>query len=258
MTAITAPAPAPAPDAAPARARGRVAWRIIASVATIAALAWGTLNVVVTIAHGERHFARSFPAGGITRVEVSTDRGTVRVLASDRDDISLRAYVSDGLGGTNHRERMRGDRLVVDASCSFPVSYWCTASYTLRVPRDVEVVAWSGGGSVTVRGVTGPVELSSQHGDVDATLLRAPRARATADHGSVQLAFAAPPRRVEASSDHGDVTVVVPRTSAGYRLELSTDHGGTDVGVRTDPDSPRVIDLSSDHGDLTVRYGPGR
>jgi hypothetical protein len=237
------------------RARGRPAWRILASLLVLAALVWGTFSVVNLLAHSESRVLRTFPAAGVTTVDVSTDRGSVRVIASDRDDISVRGYISNGLGGTDHSERRRGDRLVVDASCAVPVAYWCTASYTVRVPRDVEVKLWSGSGSVSVAGVTGPVHLASQHGDLDASHLRSTRVDADTDHGSVRLQFAAAPQRVRASSTHGDVTAIVPHTADSYRVELSTDHGDTKNAVRSDPASSRVLDLSTAHGDVTVRYG---
>ncbi len=249
----TVPVPLPVPVA---RHRGRPAWRIVASVLTVAALLWGTLNVVNLLAHGEQHFTRTFAAEGITRVDVSTDRGSVRVIATDRDDISVHAYVSDGLGDTDHAERVRGDRLLVDASCSFPVAYWCTASYTVRVPRDVKLVLWSGSGDVTVTGATGDVDLTSNHGAISATRLRSQYARASSDHGSIHLGFAAAPMQVVASTSHGSATVVVPRTGEAYRVDLSSDHGSTDVAVRTDPTARRTIELSSQHGAVVARYAP--
>jgi hypothetical protein len=238
-----------------ARARGGPAWRILASLLVLAALVWGTFSVVNLLAHSERRVVRTFPAAGVATIDVSTDRGSVRVIASDRDDISVRGYISNGLGGTDHSERRRGDRVVVDASCAVPVAYWCTASYTLRVPRDVEVKLWSGSGSVSVTGVTGPVHLASQHGDLEASRLRSARVDARTDHGSVRLQFATAPQRVKASSTHGDVTATVPHTDVSYRVQLSTNHGDTRNAVRTDPKSARVIDLSTAHGDVTVRYG---
>ena len=121
MSTVTAPLPAPVSGPTPvATHRGRPAWRILASVLTLAALLWGTLNVVNLLAHGERHFTRTFAAEGITRIDVSTDRGSLRVIATDRDDISMRAYVSDGLGDTDHSERVQGNRLLIDGDCTFP------------------------------------------------------------------------------------------------------------------------------------------
>jgi hypothetical protein len=230
--------------------------RNLPSVLTVAALLWGTLNVVNLLSHGEQHLSRTFAAEGITRIDVSTDRGSIRVIASDRNDISMRAYVSDGLGGTDHAERVRGNRLLLDADCTFPVAYWCTASYTLRVPRDLKLVLWSGSGDVTVSGTTADVDLTTSHGSVDASRLRSQYARASTTHGSVHLGFRSAPTQVVASATHGDVTVVVPRAGVAYRVDLSTDHGSTDAKVRTDSTARRTIDLASEHGDVTVRY-PG-
>jgi hypothetical protein len=245
MTTVAAPAP---------RYRGRPAWRILASLLAIAALVWGTFNLVNLVAHGETRFTRTFSSDAIASVEVSTDRGSVRVIASDRDDVSLSAYVSNGLGGTDHTARVRGHRLIVDASCAVPVAYWCTASYTLRVPRGVAVVLWSGSGDVSVSGPTGLAHLSSQHGDIAASLRRGVDVSANTQHGSIHLDFARAPFRIVASSQHGDVTVVLPRTGEAYRVDASTDHGDSNTNVRTDPDSTRTVDVSSQHGDVTVRY----
>jgi hypothetical protein len=249
VSAVTVPA-------APAiRPRGRVAWRIVALVLAIPALLWGTLSVVNLLAHGEHRFTRTFSAAGITTIDVSTDRGSVRVLASDRDDISLHGYISDGLGGTDRSARVRGSRLEVEGSCAFPLAYWCTASYTLRVPRGVAVTLWSGSGDVMVSGLQGRAQLSSQHGSIDAERLHSVDVRATTEHGSVHLQFAAAPREVHASTTHGDVTVVVPKGSGPYRVHASTDHGATNTVVRTDPSASRVIDATTEHGDVTVRSG---
>jgi hypothetical protein len=249
---VTAASPAlPAPVV---RHRGRPAWRILASVVTLAALLWGTINVVNLLSHSEHHFSRTFTADGVTRIDVSTDRGSVRVIATERDDIRMSAYLSDGLGGTDHAARRRGERLLIDGSCNFPIAYWCTASYTLRVPRDVKLVLWSGSGDVRVSGTTADVDLTSQHGSVDATRLRSEVARASSDHGSVGLRFARAPMQVRAESAHGDVTVVLPRTGEAYRVDASSEQGSTDTTVHTDSTARRSIDASSEHGDVTVRY----
>jgi hypothetical protein len=242
------------PTAPAVRPRGRVAWRTLASVLTVPALLWGTLNIVNLLAHGEHRFTRTFSADGVRTVDVSTDRGSVRVLASDRDDISLHAYISDGLGGTDHSARVHGSRLEVDGSCAFPIAYWCTASYTLRVPRNVRAVLWSGSGDLSASGLRSAADLTSQHGSISASRLRSREVHADTEHGSVNLQFAAAPREVHASSTHGDVTVVVPRGSGPYRVHASTDHGATNTEVRTDSRASRVIDVSTAHGDVTVRY----
>lgn len=249
MSTATVPVPE---SVSGARHRGRPAWRILASLVSIAAILWGGLSVVNLLAHQEHHFTRTF-SGSITSLAVSTDRGSVRVIGSDRDDVTVSSYLSDGLGGTEHTEHVRGRRLVLDASCAFPVAYWCTASYTVRVPRNVRVVLWSGSGDVSVSGVRGAVDLTSQHGDLNGVGLRARVVHADTDHGSVDLRFVDQPEQVLASTSHGDVTVTVPRGDAAYRVELSTAHGATSNELRTDPTSQRLVQLSTQHGDVTAR-----
>src|SRR5262249_18985032 len=112
-----------------------------------------------------------------------------------------------------------------------------------------------GSGDVSVTGVRGPVQMQSQHGDLDARRLHGRRVDAETDHGSVRVQLAVAPERVTASTSHGDVTAILPRTGDSYRVRLSTDHGDTTNDVRSDPQASRVVDLSTSHGDVTVRYG---
>ena len=253
-TTSTAPTTAPPLPTPLVHHRGRPAWRILASLLALAALAWGTINVVNLLSHEERRLTRTFAAEGIARIDVSTDRGSVRVVASERDDIRMSAYVSDGLGGTDQKVRRHGDRLLIDGSCNFPVAYWCTASYTLRVPRDVTLVLWSGSGDISVSGTTAEVDANTQGGSIDAARLRSATVRANSEHGSIRLRFATAPMRVQAATGHGDVTVVLPRTGEAYHVDLSSDDGSAAASVPTDRDARRTIELSSESGDLRVRH----
>jgi DUF4097 and DUF4098 domain-containing protein YvlB len=128
---------------------------------------------------------------------------------------------------------------------------------------------------VTVSDVTGPVDLASDSGRVEAirvpgdTKLRSGHGSvvvsgstgatvdAATDHGSVRLELAAAPTAVKATSDHGDVTVVVPAGDDAYAVDADTDHGRRNVGVKADPTATRTIDAHSDHGDVAVTYPTG-
>jgi hypothetical protein len=52
------------------------------------------------------------------------------------------------------------------------------------------------------------------------------------------------------------VNVVVPDIDDGYRVEVSSDEGRTDVGVRTDPNAIRTIEARSDQGNVVVAAIP--
>ena len=234
------------------RHRGRPAWRIVASVLAVAALLWGTLNVVNLLAHGEQRFTRTF-AEPVTSVEVSTDRGSVRVIASDRDDISMSAYVSNGLGDTDHTERVRGNRLLIDASCTFPVAYWCTASYTLHVPRNVTLVLWSGSGDVSVSGRQRRRRPLLGHGACTrrgCAVESCTRARATGRSRSGSWSRRAGLGVVLARRRH--------RRRPAHRRRVprrALDRSRVDQQRCADgSDRAPAGELSSDHGDVTARY----
>ena len=179
----------------PTRPRGRTAWRIGASVLALAALVWGSLSLVNLLAHGEEHFART-----INCRRDHDDRRLHRPRLGAGDRHRPRRHLAAELHQQRprrHRPHRAGAGTVawsIDASCAFPVAYWCTASYTLRVPRGMKVIAWSGSGRVEVSGTTATVDLGSQHGDIEAVGLRSRQVRATTDHGSVHLQFASAPQ----------------------------------------------------------------
>lgn len=172
----------------------RRAWRALASVLAAAALAWGTLSIVALLAHGEDHLRRTFAATGLRTVVVATDNGTIRVITEDRDDVLLTAYVGESLGGTDHSAQRRGDRLVVNGECNFDVGPWCRTSYTLRVPRGLDLDLHAGDGDVLVvvpRGAAYRVHATTADGDVTVEVPTAPTARhsivATVGSGDVTI-----------------------------------------------------------------------
>jgi hypothetical protein len=167
---------------------------VLASILVFAALAWGSLQLVALLAHGEEHLSRTFPAADLRTVVVASDNGTIRVVTEDRDDVLLTSYVSESLGGTDHTAHIRGDRLVVDGTCSFDVGPWCRTSYTLRVPRGLDLDLHAGDGDVLVvvpRGTAYRVHAGSGDGDVTTTVRTSPNARhsivATAGTGGVTV-----------------------------------------------------------------------
>ena len=94
-------------------------------------------------------------------------------------------------------------------------------------------------------------------GSVIGTGLRSAAVDADSDNGSVRLTFAEPPRNVEATTDNGSVEVVVPDDDTTYLVDIDSQHGSTDIGVRTDPDSDRLVRGRTQNGNVTVRYPTG-
>jgi hypothetical protein len=247
----------------------RVLWIVIGSMFTVITIGFGTAQAVAGLAHEERD-ERAVVEGAVRVLEVEA-AGSITVIGTHaRDRVTIDEHVSDGLQRPDRSIRKEGDRLVVRGQCGHFLGTWCSDDFVIRVPRGVRVVAngdgidvrgtrggvdlTSHGGTIEVRDVRGPVRLSSHGGGIDARGLRARRVEATDYGGSIDLVFAVPPVRVDASSHGGDVMVAVPDGAVSYRVDTSSGGGSESTGVRTDPDSDRVIEAGSYGGDVTVRY----
>jgi len=231
----------------------RTAWRLGGSLFSVAAIGFGTFNLVDLLAHEEHHVHVEF-ADAVKVVDIDTDGGSIHIEGTDATTTVVDADISEGLRSGDHRERVEGDRLVVRATCPAFGSQWCGATYTIRVPRGVAVHATSSDSSITVAGIDGDLQLHSSDGGITASDVRSPTVAASSGDGHVALTFAAAPTQVRATSSDGAVTVVVPDTPDPYRVDATSSDGTTDVGVRTDPTSTRVIDAHSSDGRVTVRY----
>lgn len=250
-------------------------WIVFGSLFTVAAVGFATFNVVMLIAHEKVTERASFDAAGVTALEIHTDNGSIEVVGGDVTEITLVAEISHGLRPTTHRAELEGSTLVVRSDCKLAMTYWCSTDYQLVVPTALAVTADSNNGRVTLRDLTGSIDVDSDHGRlelirltgaVEATSdngriegsgLRSSRVTATTDNGSVRLTFAAAPRTVVARTSNGSVDVVVPDDTTAYRVETDTDQGSIDAAVRTDPDSERSIVATTRNGSVRVRYPTG-
>lgn len=252
--------------------RVRRSWLVVGSAFTFVMLGFGTLQAVTQVAHDEHNESRSFAAGQVARVEVESDSGDIRIVGTDETRITVVERVSDGLRSTDHSVDIVDDRLVVRATCPGFLTSFCRVDFTIRVPTTVDVViradedvelsdidgaidVETGGGSVNARRLGGDtIRLVADHGSVRVTEIHAARVEVSADHGDVSLEFSSDPTNVDAFTDHGDVEVIVPRSTQPYRVDASSEHGSVETPIRTDPTSERTIRASSDHGDVSVRY----
>ncbi|MET0147322.1 MAG: hypothetical protein ABW328_21440 [Ilumatobacteraceae bacterium] len=263
----------PGPERPPRRTpvAVRVLWKVFAGIFVVAALFWGTYNVVVLLAHEERAESSSYPAGDLTALDVSSSAGSVRIVATDGDTVDVRAEISDGLRSTGERQEVVGGVLQLRASCPNIGSDWCRVDYEISVPRDLALTVSSGNGRVEVTGttgpvavdaddgtvvltsVTGPLDVSTDNGRVEGVDLGSATTTADSDNGRVTLEFSAAPTTVVATTDNGSVEVVVPADGTTYRLSLETGNGSRIAEVPDDPASDRSITLRTDNGSVTAR-----
>lgn len=263
------PPAAAAPGRTPAGVRAL--WKVVAAVFVVAGIGWGTFSVVTVLAHEERVETSSYPAAALRSIDVSNSSGSVRIIATDGDTIDVRAEISEGLRATGERQEVIGDVLELRGTCPNVGSDWCRVSYTISVPRSLDVVVDADDGSVEVTGTAGAVDLdtdngsvevsgltgefraSNDNGRIEASGLRSPIVEADTDNGRVSLQFVAAPTRVVASTDNGSVEVVVPDDGEHYDLDMETGNGSRDQDVLIDSSSSRSIFIRSDNGSVAAR-----
>lgn len=254
--APTLPPPAPAersgPPARPPRARA--VWIVVASAVAIVTLGWMTLQVVELLAHEERTEVTTFDQP-ITALDVDNDAGSVRVVATDAEVVTVTAEISDGLRATKQSQTLDGERLVLRASCPVTGGPWCRVTYTVEVPPTIAIDASADDGSVRIDGVTGDVSARSANGSVVVDDVAGGVVSAHSSNGSVRIRLTEPPLSVLARSSNGNVEVILPNTADSYDVDASSGNGSTSTEVRTDPTSERRIEARSSNGNVTVRYG---
>jgi hypothetical protein len=250
-----------------------LAWKILGVVVAVPLLAMGAVQVAGALAHAERTETASFPAAGITRLDVHNSAGKVRVVGvDDTDEVVVRSRISDGLRPTGHRVTLVGDRIEVEGSCPVIGSEWCGADFTIELPRDVTVevhaeasvdvsdvtggvVAEADQASVTLTNVGGDVRASSDQGRVTGRDLDATRVEARSDQGRIELSFDRSPRSVDAEADQGSIEIRLPdERDVAFAVDTSADQGTETVAIRTDPSSDHTLRAHADQGDVTVTY----
>ncbi len=270
----TLPPPTPdlsTPPARPPSRAVRTAWLIPGAMLAIATLGWGTYNVLSLLARSQYTTTETFVAAEVVSVDLRNENGSITIDATDGEEITVVADVTNGWQSTRISSRIVGDQLVVRGSCPAFGSPWCSVDYTLRVPADRPLVVDASNGSVRLRGASGPIDVDNDNGSIDledvsgdirvsndngaitGRRLSAAVVTADTDNGSIELSFVDPPTSVSAQTSNGRIDVVVPDADVLYRVDLRSDNGSTDNFVRTDPSSEFVIDLSSTNGSVTLR-----
>lgn len=252
----------------------RRAWIVAGSIVAALALLMGTVQIISAFARERTTEVEIFPAADLRLLDVRSPNGSVEVFGGAVDEITITARISHGLRRTEHRATVEGNVLRVRSSCPFP-STWCGVDYRIAVPAELAVAVdvdngrvivrdLSGGvravgqnGSIELARLSGDLDVSTHNGELDSAGLRSDRVVARTHNGRLRLQFSEPPSAVEARSDNGRVDVVLPTTADAYRVDLDTDNGSTDIGVRTDPRSDRSIVGRTRNGDVTVRYATG-
>jgi hypothetical protein len=243
--------------------------RILAVGFSLLAVGWGALTLASLLARATEH--RSATYQGVRALDVDLAFESVEIVGSaDATSVSMTRSYTWSLGKPSISNRLDGDLLSIGSSCPFSVGLGCSGHVRLVVPKDLEVRLHNSDGSLTLRDLDGPVDvttsdgsinasnltgqlkLRSSDGAVDVTDLRSDQVDAATSDGSLRLSFVVDPTSVTAHTSDGSIEVVVPADGNAYHVTATTSDGSRDVSVPTDPKSVRRMQLSTSDGAIRV------
>ncbi len=233
--------------------RVRLAWLVIGSLFAAGLLVFGTFSVVDALAHERTTEVTTHE--GVTALLIEGDGGSVVVRSDDVADVTVTARVSEGLRSTGLTRVLEGDRLVLRSTCPKVGGTWCAVDWDVVVPVGIDVTLRSEDGRADVTGEFGAVDLRSEDDGVTFDGV-ARSVIADSEDGNVTIRLADAPDSVRAVSEDGNVNVVVPDIDDGYRVEVSSEDGSTEIGVRTDPNAVRTIEARTEDGNVAVVATP--
>lgn len=295
MTSLTASPPgAPADGAADALPltlgrRLTLAFGVPVMIGTILLTGF---NLVGNVGRASFPVSRTLPiAGG--RLALSMNGGDVDVSAGGAPGVAslhgtvFYSLVRPGLFFNPHDGR-EGGAASVRLGCPFLSMANCGINAKLGVPAGTAVTASTGGGNMTVRGLTGAVSVSTGGGDVNVSDLTgavnvatgggnvnigqlsgpvsvhtsggdisgtvpARDVTAMTGGGNVGLTFTSVPDNVTVNTSGGDITIIVPR---GVSYDVITHTAGGDIndGVEVSTLSGHKITATTGGGNITIKY----
>lgn len=126
----------------------------------------------------------------------------------------------------------------------------CSIDYDVQVPKGLNVKVDTGSGEITLRALSGPVDVSTGSGEVDASDLLAKTFVAEAGSGNVEVRFGAAPDSVTIETGSGDGIAWVP--GGAYHATVHTGSGEQTLEVTNDPAAPKKIVIQTGSGDGKV------
>jgi hypothetical protein len=201
---------------------------------------------------GPRHWQLS--SAGLHRVVLRTNTGSITVTGEPSGSpVAITARPSYRGAAPVVSSNDTGGVLTVSALCpnSTGRRSSCTVALQVSLPRSVPVRASTDVGSVGVTNVAGSVAVTDQVGDINAHGLASNSVTLSAQVGSIDVAFSAPPGRVDATDQAGSVAITVP-ASVSYRVDASDQLGLMKVTVPQAANSAHVIIASTQVGGVSV------
>lgn len=183
----------------------------------------------------------------VRSLKVDSTAGNVKVTEADVTSVEVveKQHYDSTAPTTTHD--VSGDGvLTLDYTCASKKV--CFVAYEVTIPRTGSAIdVRTDAGNVTLRNVTGRLDLHTGAGRIDGDGVGSAKVTARTTAGSIDIGFTKAPTDVDAETDAGRATVRVPG-DATYAADVTTTVGDVDVDVRRDDASPHRIRVHTDAG----------
>jgi Putative adhesin len=227
------------------------------------------------------HIDRSWPAAGVTRLEVNEIDGTIKVEASQTDQIVMKAVVKTRVPGKANEENqgffrteLDGDTLTIGRKHE---GRWrvrwgnrndVSVTYELQVPKTVSLDLQTVNGRISSRGIDGETRATTVNGVVDIEHSGIAEVEAKAVNGVIRAHFLHDFHGATFKTVNGRVTAVLP-PSASFSGDFNQVNGDVEaafpLNIRSHPGSRRVsgevnggrysLHITTVNGDIKVENG---
>jgi hypothetical protein len=253
--------------------RRRWIWITVALVTALVIAAPVGFRLWLKAAHHNLTLPAQVYRQQLTQLSVVAPAGSVTLVPSGRPGVTVLGSLSWVFTRPFVAEALRGRTLQVTGSCPGPNPFEdCQVGLTIRVPVNLAVDVSAGSGSVTIRGLSGPLHLATTSGSITISRVGgpvwvsagsgsvtgygvvSPELDAVIGSGSLQLGLAATPRALNLAIASGSASITVP-PGARMRTVVNTGAGLWHIapGI-ADSGAAGTMTATIDSGVVTVGY----
>ncbi|MEU4420837.1 hypothetical protein AB0F81_09430 [Actinoplanes sp. NPDC024001] len=127
----------------------------------------------------------------------------------------------------------------------------CEVEFRIQVPAETRTDVTAKAGAVTLTGLTGPVQVTTDAGAIRGSGLGAPQVKVGSQAGATELEFTKAPASLAVRTEVGAVSLGLPPETA-YAVSVTTEIGRSKVTVDQDPASKHRIEVQTRVGAVSI------
>jgi hypothetical protein len=222
-------------------------WRALGLVSALALVTVAGCSDQGTVDQSQSSYQFSEPIGALT---VNARAGKVTIGTADGPTtVTETLQFSGSKPSTSHR--LDGQTLqLTDSGCP-GINLRCDVAYQISVPRQAAAQVTTRAGLVTVQGLAGALNVTSDAASVSGADLASDQTTVTTKAGFVKLTYQSPPGLVNVQTDAGAIELKVPGATS-YAVEVTKKVGVDNITVVRDANSTHKISIRSNVGAVSV------